>query len=115
MSTIIDISKENEASHNHEKQNTLFFVSNVWYSIAKYIEQHEKKVIYSIKVGIALILVSLIYLLDPLYKRVGESSIWAIMTVVVIYDFYAGWSSVRSSTFKFDYFVILIACKVVNF
>ncbi|KAF5811198.1 putative aluminum-activated malate transporter [Helianthus annuus] len=90
MSTTIDISNENEASRNHEKQNKLLFVSNVWYSIAKYLEQHEKKVIHSIKVGTALILVSLLYLLDPLFNHVGESSMWAIMTVVLIYDFFAG-------------------------
>ncbi|KAI7739497.1 hypothetical protein M8C21_009544, partial [Ambrosia artemisiifolia] len=56
----------------------------------KYHEQHERKVIHSIKVGTALVLVSLLYLLDPLFKHVGESSMWAIMTVVLIYDFFAG-------------------------
>ncbi|KAI3741866.1 hypothetical protein L1987_59544 [Smallanthus sonchifolius] len=90
MSTTIDISNENEASHNHEKQNKFLFVSNIWYFIAKYLEQHEKKVIHSIKIGTALVLVSLLYLLDPLFKHVGESSMWAIMTVVLIYDFFAG-------------------------
>ncbi|KAK9055781.1 hypothetical protein SSX86_026866 [Deinandra increscens subsp. villosa] len=90
MSTTIDISKEIEDSHNHEKQKTLFFVSNVWYFIVKYHEQHEKKIIHSIKVGISLILVSLLYLLDPLFKHVGENVIWAIMTVVLIHDFFAG-------------------------
>ncbi|KAK1420509.1 hypothetical protein QVD17_22166 [Tagetes erecta] len=90
MSTIIDISNENEASHNHEKQNKLFFISNVRCSINKYCEEHEKKIIHSIKVGTALVLVSLIYLLDPIFKHVGESAMWAVMTVVLIYDFFAG-------------------------
>ncbi|XP_031263810.1 aluminum-activated malate transporter 12-like [Pistacia vera] len=49
-----------------------------------------KKLIHSIKVGIALVLVSLLYLLDPLYKQVGENAMWAIMTVVVIFEFFAG-------------------------
>ncbi|XVE73159.1 hypothetical protein DITRI_Ditri11bG0094700 [Diplodiscus trichospermus] len=49
-----------------------------------------KKVIHSIKVGVALVLVSLLYLLDPLYKQVGENAMWAIMTVVVIFEFFAG-------------------------
>ncbi|MED6198282.1 hypothetical protein PIB30_064732 [Stylosanthes scabra] len=46
--------------------------------------------IHSIKVGISLVLVSLLYLLDPLYEQVGENAMWAIMTVVVIFEFSAG-------------------------
>ncbi|KAI3682733.1 hypothetical protein L1987_82932 [Smallanthus sonchifolius] len=49
-----------------------------------------KKIIHSIKVGIALVLVSLLYLLDPLFEQVGENSMWAIMTVVVVFEFFAG-------------------------
>ncbi|XAR61215.1 hypothetical protein NMG60_11034855 [Bertholletia excelsa] len=49
-----------------------------------------RKLIHSIKVGIALVLVSLLYLLDPLYKQVGENAMWAIMTVVVVFEFSAG-------------------------
>ncbi|KAG9142752.1 hypothetical protein Leryth_005514 [Lithospermum erythrorhizon] len=52
--------------------------------------QDTKKVIHSFKVGIALVLVSLLYLLDPLFKEVGENAMWAIMTVVVVFEFYAG-------------------------
>lgn len=47
-------------------------------------------VIHSIKVGIALVLVSLLYLLDPLFEQVGENAMWAIMTVVVVFEFFAG-------------------------
>ncbi|CAI0400691.1 unnamed protein product, partial [Linum tenue] len=50
-----------------------------------------RKWIHSIKVGAALVLVSLLYFLDPLYKEVGDdNAIWAIMTVVVIFEFHAG-------------------------
>lgn len=51
---------------------------------------HGMRVIHSVKVGVALVLVSLLYLLDPLYERVGENAMWAIMTVVVIFEFFAG-------------------------
>ncbi|RWR93736.1 Aluminum-activated malate transporter [Cinnamomum micranthum f. kanehirae] len=53
------------------------------------IEDH-RKVVHSIKVGIALVLASLLYLLQPLYDRVGENAMWAIMTVVVVFEFTAG-------------------------
>lgn len=50
-----------------------------------------RKLIHSIKVGIALVLVSLLFFLDPFYKEVGDNNaMWAIMTVVVIFEFYAG-------------------------
>ncbi|XP_052184805.1 aluminum-activated malate transporter 12-like [Diospyros lotus] len=49
-----------------------------------------RKVIHSAKVGIALVLVSLLYLLDPLYQYFGDNAMWAVMTVVVIFEFYAG-------------------------
>nr|XP_043620252.1 aluminum-activated malate transporter 13-like [Erigeron canadensis] len=90
MSTTIDISIETEVFPKQEKQNKLFFLYNVWYLIGKQCKQNEKKVIHSIKVGIALVFVSLLYLLDPVFEQVGESAMWAIMTVVVVYDFFAG-------------------------
>ncbi|GAB4840780.1 hypothetical protein Ancab_021542 [Ancistrocladus abbreviatus] len=40
--------------------------------------------------GLALVIVSLFYLLDPLYGQVGENAMWAIMTVVVVFEFSAG-------------------------
>ena len=49
-----------------------------------------RKVIHSIKVGVALVLVSLLYLIHPIYKTVGEDAMWAIMTVVVMFEFSAG-------------------------
>ncbi|KAB2605295.1 aluminum-activated malate transporter 13-like [Pyrus ussuriensis x Pyrus communis] len=53
-------------------------------------KQDMRKLLHSIKVGVALVLVSLLYLLDPLYEQVGENAMWAIMTVIVIFEFYAG-------------------------
>ncbi|KAL5155055.1 Aluminum-activated malate transporter 14 [Glycine soja] len=49
-----------------------------------------RKIIHCIKVGISLVLVSLLYLLNPLFKQVGENAMWAIMTVVVMFEFSAG-------------------------
>ncbi|RDY13628.1 Aluminum-activated malate transporter 14, partial [Mucuna pruriens] len=49
-----------------------------------------RKMIHCIKVGISLVLVSLLYLLNPLFEQVGENAMWAIMTVVVMFEFSAG-------------------------
>ncbi|KAK7336740.1 hypothetical protein VNO77_17286 [Canavalia gladiata] len=53
-------------------------------------EDNTRKMIHSIKVGISLVLVSLLYLLNPLFEQVGENAMWAIMTVIVIFEFSAG-------------------------
>lgn len=53
-------------------------------------KQDMRKLIHSVKVGIALVLVSFLYLLNPLYNRVGDNAMWAIMTVVVVFEFFAG-------------------------
>ncbi|KAI3790117.1 hypothetical protein L2E82_02933 [Cichorium intybus] len=48
-----------------------------------------KNLIHSFKVGFALVLVSLLYILDPLFEQVGKNAMWAIMTVEVIFEFFA--------------------------
>ncbi|KAK1559220.1 hypothetical protein Q3G72_012014 [Acer saccharum] len=45
-----------------------------------------KKVIHGVKVGLAISLVSLFYYMRPLYEGVGGNAMWAIMTVVVVFE-----------------------------
>lgn len=90
MSTTIDILNENETSPNYKKENKLSFFRSFSSLIGKHCEQHMQNIIHSVKVGIALVLVSLLYLLDPLFEQVGENAMWAIMTVVVVFEFFAG-------------------------
>lgn len=52
----------------------------------------RRRVIHSVKLGLALVFVSLLYLINPMFKQVGENAMWAIMTVVVMFEFYAGFS-----------------------
>nr|GEU34432.1 aluminum-activated malate transporter 12-like [Tanacetum cinerariifolium] len=53
-------------------------------------QDDPRRAIHSLKVGLSLTLVSLLYLLEPLFKGVGENVIWAVMTVVVVLEFTAG-------------------------
>ncbi|PIN25877.1 hypothetical protein CDL12_01394 [Handroanthus impetiginosus] len=50
----------------------------------------DKRVIHSIKVGIALVLVSLLFFVKSMFRQVGDNAMWAVMTVVVMFEFYAG-------------------------
>ncbi|KAI5401813.1 hypothetical protein KIW84_066326 [Lathyrus oleraceus] len=49
-----------------------------------------RKVVHSLKVGLALTLISLLYLTDPLYKGIGKNAVVAVMTVVVVMEFTVG-------------------------
>jgi hypothetical protein len=62
------------------------FLRNAW----KLGKDDPRRVIHAIKVGLALSVVSLFYLMEPLFDGVGNNAIWAIMTVVVVFEFTAG-------------------------
>ncbi|KAI3911788.1 hypothetical protein MKW92_045206, partial [Papaver armeniacum] len=47
----------------------------------------RKIIIHALKVGWTLTLVSVLYLLDPLFDRIGENAVWAVMTAVVVLEF----------------------------
>ncbi|CAN4099765.1 unnamed protein product [Withania somnifera] len=61
-----------------------------WKKIWKVGKEDRRRVIHSLKVGISLSFVSLLYLTEPLFKAIGENAIWVIMTVVVVLEFTAG-------------------------
>ncbi|GFZ12756.1 aluminum activated malate transporter family protein [Actinidia rufa] len=46
-----------------------------------------RKVVHCLKVGVALTIVSLFYYMRPLYEGVGGTSMWVIMTVLVIFEY----------------------------
>ncbi|KAI3441895.1 uncharacterized protein J3R85_001948 [Psidium guajava] len=53
-------------------------------------KEDPRRVIHSIKVGLALALASLLCLLESLSQGIGQNAIWAVMTVVVVLEFTAG-------------------------
>ncbi|KAI7989122.1 Aluminum-activated malate transporter 12 [Camellia lanceoleosa] len=61
-----------------------------WKTIWKVGREDSRRVIHSFKVGLALTLVSLLYLIEPMFKGIGQNAIWAVMTVVVVLEFTAG-------------------------
>jgi len=53
-------------------------------------KEDPRRVVHSFKVGMALTLVSLLYLMEPLFKGIGKNAMWAVMTVVVVMEFTVG-------------------------
>ncbi|KAL3324931.1 hypothetical protein AABB24_038838 [Solanum stoloniferum] len=92
--------------NNDEKPSNFFTKGLLWFKslhekifakivgIAKQFKTIAKddprRVIHSLKVGLSLTLVSLFYYFQPLYNSFGVSTIWAIMTVVVVFEFSVG-------------------------
>ncbi|XP_073151914.1 aluminum-activated malate transporter 8-like [Henckelia pumila] len=53
-------------------------------------EDDPRRMVHSMKVGLALTLVSLLYYFRPLYDGFGEAGMWAILTVVVVFEYTVG-------------------------
>ncbi|XP_023003150.1 aluminum-activated malate transporter 2-like [Cucurbita maxima] len=49
-----------------------------------------RRIVHSLKLGLAITTVSLFFYFEPLYDGLGASSIWAIITVVVVFEFSVG-------------------------
>ncbi|CAL9241591.1 unnamed protein product [Arabidopsis halleri] len=65
-------------------------IKKILKSIWKVGKDDPRRVKHALKVGVSLTLVSLLYLMEPLFKGIGNSAIWAVMTVVVVLEFSAG-------------------------
>ncbi|KAI3860333.1 hypothetical protein MKW92_003685 [Papaver armeniacum] len=49
-----------------------------------------RRIIHSVKVGLTLSLISLLYYFRPIYGGFGSSTMWAILTVVVVFEYSVG-------------------------
>lgn len=56
----------------------------------EFAKSDPRKVIFSLKMGMALSLVSLLMFIDIPYKEISTYSVWAILTVVVVFEFTIG-------------------------
>ncbi|XP_028784904.1 aluminum-activated malate transporter 8-like [Neltuma alba] len=71
-----------------EKSKSKFL--NVASNIKKTAQADPRRVIHSLKMGMALTLVSLLYYIRSLYDEFGVAGIWAVLTVVVVFEFTVG-------------------------
>ncbi|KAF2289614.1 hypothetical protein GH714_037521 [Hevea brasiliensis] len=65
-------------------------------SIRKLGQDDPRRVVHSLKVGLALTLVSLLYYSRTLYDGFGVAGMWAVLTVVVVFEFTVGGTMSKS-------------------
>nr|KYP39384.1 hypothetical protein KK1_039322 [Cajanus cajan] len=53
-------------------------------------KEDPRRVVHSLKVALAITLVSLFYYVKPLYNGFGSSAMWAVFTVIVVSEFSVG-------------------------
>ncbi|KAI0496033.1 hypothetical protein KFK09_022340 [Dendrobium nobile] len=58
--------------------------------IRKIGKDDPRRVLHSLKVGLALTLVSIFYYVNPLFYGLGASTMWAVFTVVVVMEYTVG-------------------------
>ncbi|KAH6828940.1 aluminum-activated [Perilla frutescens var. hirtella] len=72
------------------KKRSMVLAKSTWMTICRVGQEDPCRVVHALKVGFSLTLVSLLYLLEPFFKGIGQNAIWAVMTVVVVLEFTAG-------------------------
>uniref|UniRef100_A0A453BYI4 ALMT1 n=1 Tax=Aegilops tauschii subsp. strangulata TaxID=200361 RepID=A0A453BYI4_AEGTS len=55
--------------------------------VGRIAREDPRRVAHSLKVGLALTLVSVFYYVTPLFKGFGVSTLWAVLTVVVVMEY----------------------------
>lgn len=65
-------------------------VVNVMLQLKKLGKEDPRRVIHSLKVALAITIVSALYYFKPLYDSFGSSAMWAVFTVVVVSEFSVG-------------------------
>ncbi|TVU14569.1 hypothetical protein EJB05_38044 [Eragrostis curvula] len=58
--------------------------------LGKIARDDPRRVAHALKVGLALTLVSVLYYVTPLFRGFGVSTLWAVLTVVVVMEFTVG-------------------------
>ncbi|KAK4440565.1 Aluminum-activated malate transporter 2 [Sesamum alatum] len=71
-------------------ENIVNVVSGVFKDAKKLGGEDPRRVVHSFKVGLAITLVSLFYYFDFFYEGFGVNAMWAVMTVVVVFEFSVG-------------------------
>ncbi|KAI3850517.1 hypothetical protein MKW92_002193 [Papaver armeniacum] len=65
-------------------------LSKLWGTVCGVGSEDPRRVCHCLKVGLALTVVSLFYYMRPLYESIGSNAMWAVLTVVVVFEYTVG-------------------------
>ncbi|XP_057511237.1 aluminum-activated malate transporter 9-like [Actinidia eriantha] len=72
-------------------EDTAFFSCKVWiWNVWEFCKEDSNRVVFSLKVGLAVLLVSLLILFQAPYKVFGTNIIWSILTVAIVFEYTVG-------------------------
>lgn len=69
------------------------WILEVW----RFSMEDKNRIVFSMKVGLAVLLVSLLILFRAPYQVFGSSIIWSILTVAIMFEYTVGMSSSMSA------------------
>ncbi|XP_050230383.1 aluminum-activated malate transporter 9-like [Mercurialis annua] len=85
-SVVIDVSKLSKKFEGDEGKKT----GNAWMKIWEFCKEDKNRVIFALKVGLAVLLVSLLILFRAPYDIFGTNIIWSILTVAIMFEYTVG-------------------------
>ncbi|CAN6692010.1 unnamed protein product [Malus baccata var. baccata] len=84
-------------NHNDAENSSIGYCGKVMNKVVEFPRKLKKlgqddprRIVHSLKVGLAVPLVSLLYYSEPFYNGLGDTGMWAILTVVVVFEFSVG-------------------------
>ncbi|CAM0904699.1 unnamed protein product [Alopecurus aequalis] len=81
-------------------------------NVGEIAREDPRRVVHSLKVGLALALVSVVYFVTPLFNSLGDSTMWAVLTVVVVMEYTVG--ATLSKGLNRGFATLVAACIAVG-
>lgn len=74
-----------------KKSGASGFSFNAWiWNVWEFCKEDSNRVLFSLKVGLAVLLVSLLILFQAPYELFGNNIIWSILTVAIMFEYTVG-------------------------
>lgn len=83
---VIEISSDTKDELSKTSNKFTIFM----YTILEFAKEDIDRVIFSLKVGLAVLLVSLLILVQAPYQVFGTTIIWSILTVAIMFEYTVG-------------------------
>lgn len=84
-------------------------VVEIGHTVKKLSQDDPRRIVHGVKVGLAITLISLLYYFEPLFEGFGVAAMWAVLTVVVVFEFSVGKTSINFTTSYTNFFMFNVS------